>query len=81
MKGTLTMKAPKRKVTTHTSRSRAIARRSVARLQEPSTYASLAAITAIAGLQVDQSVWRDLAMVGAALAGVAGVVLPEGNSK
>ena len=74
------MKVSKRKTTTRISR-RTILRRGVARLKEPSTYASLAAIAAIAGIQVDPSVWRDLALVGAALAGVAGMILPERGTK
>lgn len=73
------MKAPRRKPTTRTSRH-TVLRRCVTRLREPSTYASLAAIAAVGGLQIDESVWRDLSMAGAALAAVVGMVLPEGGN-
>ena len=75
------MKAPKRKITIRKSHRRTVIRRCAARLQEPSTYASLAAVAAVMGLQIDPSVWRDAAMVGAALAGMVGIILPEGSSK
>ena len=72
------MKTPKRKTPT---RKQSVLQRCLVRLQEPSTYASLAALSALAGLQIEPGIVQNITMAGAALAGIAGVALPEGSAK
>ena len=48
------------------------------RLTESSTYASLAAILAGAGVVIPPGVWKDVTIGGMFIAGIAGVVIKEG---
>ena len=47
------------------------------RFSEPSTYASLAAVLAAVGFNIDPGLWQTVTQVGVALAGAAGVLLAE----
>lgn len=49
----------------------------LARLKEPSTYASVAALLAVFGVNVAAPELSAVSMVGAAIAGVLGMFLPE----
>jgi hypothetical protein len=48
-----------------------------ARLREPSTYAGLAAVLAVAHLSSDPGLVHSLAMIGTGLGGVIAFILPE----
>ncbi len=47
----------------------------IARLKEPSTYAALAAISAMLGFNVDPGLMQSIASVGAGAAGIAAVFM------
>lgn len=51
------------------------------RAREPSTWASIAAVLGMAGVNVDPGVWHTVALFGAAGAAALGVVLSEKGSK
>ena len=50
-----------------------------ARLREPSTYAGLAAVLAVAHLSSDPGLVHSLSMIGMGLGGVIAFFLPEGK--
>lgn len=52
-----------------------------ARLGEPSTYASLAAVLAMSGVSVDSAAMHQIALYGVVAAGGLGVLLSESSSK
>ena len=50
-----------------------------ARLREPSTYAGLAAVLAVAHLSTDPGLVHDITLIGTGLGGVIAFFLPEGK--
>jgi hypothetical protein len=48
-----------------------------ARLREPSTYAGLAALLGVVGLQADPGVLKSISMIGMGVGGLISFVLPE----
>lgn len=51
--------------------------RLVARLKEPSSYAALAAVLAMVGVNIDAELWQYVVGAVSALAGIAGFFLAE----
>ena len=49
----------------------------IARLREPSTYATLAAMLGAFGLSVEPGVLQNLTLAGTGLSGLLGLLLPE----
>jgi len=49
----------------------------IKRLREPSTYATLAAMTAAFGLSVEPGVVQNVTLAGTGVAGLLGMLLPE----
>jgi len=47
------------------------------RLREPSSYAAIAAVLAMIGVNIDEGLWRDVVMAATGLAGILGVTLRE----
>ena len=47
------------------------------RFKEPSSWASVAALLALVGLQVDESLWQSIVWLGAGAAGVLGFMIRE----
>ncbi|MGH6954160.1 MAG: hypothetical protein ACREGL_08265 [Alphaproteobacteria bacterium] len=47
------------------------------RLREPSSYAAIAAVLAMIGVNIDEGLWRDAVMAATGLAGILGVMLRE----
>lgn len=48
-----------------------------ARLKEPSSWASIAALLALVGVHVAPEAWTAIVAIGTGLAGAAGLLLPE----
>jgi hypothetical protein len=49
------------------------------RFAEPSSWSSLAALLAIAGVNVPSGLWQAITLAGSGIAGVVGFFLPEGS--
>lgn len=47
------------------------------RFKEPSSWAGLAGLVALLGISVDPGLMQSAAMVGAGLAGIAAILIPE----
>ena len=56
-------------------------RKYLQRLKEPSSYAAIAAVLALAGVNIDTELWQYIVGAASALAGIAGFFIGEkGNA-
>ena len=51
------------------------------RLKEPSTYASIAALLGILGVNMDSDIWQSAVYLMMAVAGFVGIILPDPDKK
>lgn len=51
------------------------------RLKEPSSWASLAAILALFGVNMPDSFWQDMSQVGVGVAGIVGLMMADPGNK